>query len=221
MDLQKLLARYNACDRAVEWVAGYDTLQHAWDACAQADWMVWWALRLDPRRKAAWRALFDIIESVLHLVPEEETRPRKAVETVRQWLDGRATGRELRYAANVAANAASAAANDAHAAATVAAYDAHAAATAVATAATAAANAAYAAADAAYAAADAVAGAVIDAANTADAAVGYAARAYAAAAANDAHAHIVRKHIPCVPWPSDCVVPSPAPGGGGRGREEE
>jgi hypothetical protein len=193
MDLQKLLSRYNACDQAVEWVVGYDTLQHAWDACAQAGWMVWWALRLDPRRKAAWRALLDIVESVLRLVPEEEQCPRKAVETVRQWLDGRATGRELRYAANVAANAASAAANDAHAAAT-----------AVATAASAAANAAYAAATAAYAAAYAAYAAVyaaIDVASAADAAVGYAARAYAAASVT--YAHIVRKHIPCVPWPSD------------------
>jgi hypothetical protein len=198
MDLQKLLARYSACEPAVKWVAGYDTLQHAWDACAQADWMVWWALRLDPRRKAAWHALLDIVESVLPVVPNEEERLQKTVETVRRWLGGRATGRELRVAAITASAVAIGAANAVFAA-----------------------NAVYAAADAAYAAAYAAAdtAAAINAANTADAAVGYAARAYAAASAT--HAHIVRKHLPIVPWPSDYVVPSPAPGGGGRGREEE
>jgi hypothetical protein len=167
--------------------------------------MVWWALRLDPRRKAAWRALLDIVESVLHLVPEEEQRLRKAVEMVRRWLDGEASRGELLDAARDAANAAFAA---------NAAYAAYAANAAYA-AAKAAAHAAYAAANAAYVAADAAA----DVASAADAAVSYAARADAAASAT--HAHIVRKHIPCVPWPSDYVVPSPAPGGGGRGRGEE
>ena len=100
--------------------------------------------RVDRRRLVL--AACDCAESVLHLVPAGEDRPRRAIGAAREWVRGRATQDEVRAAraaAYAAAYASSSAAYDAssaaYAAASSAAYNASAA--------------AYAAASAAYAAA--------------------------------------------------------------------
>ena len=98
-------------------------------------------------------AACDCAESVLHLVPAREERPRRAIETAREWVRGRATQDEVLAAARSAAYATNAA--SAAAAARCAAYAADADyAYAAAYAADAAADAAYAA-DYAFARADA------------------------------------------------------------------
>lgn len=39
------LVRLQACDDAVEWARGYDTMDAAWAACERGDWMLWLACR--------------------------------------------------------------------------------------------------------------------------------------------------------------------------------
>lgn len=114
----------------------------------------------------------DFAESVLHLVPAREERPRRAIETAREWVRGRATQDEVWAAARSAAYATNAA--SAAAAARCAAY----------------------AADAAGAAADAA-----EAAYAADYAADYAATTaeavvYATAATAATATSIVLRHIP-------------------------
>lgn len=74
-----------------------------------------WALRaLPPEYAPACRLLAcDFAESVLHLVPEGEDRPRRAIETARRYAHGAATDRDLFAARDAARDAAWAAAWDA------------------------------------------------------------------------------------------------------------
>ena len=58
-------------------------------------------------------AACDIVESVLHLVPAGEERPRKAIEVTRAWCAGQATAGEVDAASDAARDAASVAAWDA------------------------------------------------------------------------------------------------------------
>ena len=55
-------------------------------------------------------AACDIVESVLHLVPAGEERPRKAIEVTRAWCAGQATAEEVTAVSGAASAAAWAAA---------------------------------------------------------------------------------------------------------------
>ena len=212
MELTSLLKKLDACGEAQKWASGQPDLQAAWSACKRSDWMLWLLARTvvhktDPRLRLM---ACDFGEAVLHLVPEGEDRPRKAIEVARRFANGEATEEELAAARDAAWDAAWAAAR---AAARDAAWDA-----ARAAARAAARDAAWAAAwDAAWAAArDAARAAAWDAAwDAARAAARAAARdaaraaAWAAAraaawdaawdAARDAQANIIRSYFPECP----------------------
>jgi hypothetical protein len=159
------LKNHNACSSSYTETRG-KSLSEWWDSTERPEWMVWVLRRLSETKnnKALMVAIsIKCAKSVLHLVPDGELRPKKAIDAAEKWLAE--PTEENRKAANAAANAAAYAANVNAYAAYTAAYAANAAA-----------NAAYAANVNAYAA-DAAAYAAYAAAN---------ANAYAAYAADAA-----------------------------------
>ena len=127
MKLSTILRRLDACAAARIWAKTQPDLQTAWTNCQRADWMLWLLEyttidQNDPRYRLM---ACDFAESVLHLVPADEDRPRRAIETARAFVRGEATRDEMaeaRIAACAAAcDAASAAACDAACAAACAA----------------------------------------------------------------------------------------------------
>lgn len=143
--LSRSLKAIGACEEAVTWAKDYETLHGAWKACHRGDWMLWLCGKMLgrkgwPTRQEVVLAACDCAELSLPLFEKKhanDKRPRNAIETAREWANGKATIAEVRDAAHDAAHDAAYAA--AHAAA-YAAYTAH---------------AAHAAAEAAHAAADA------------------------------------------------------------------
>jgi hypothetical protein len=140
-----------------------------WNYCERGDWMLWVAVKLEVDKKHVVKAACECAKISLHLVPEGEERPRKAIETALAWTEGNASLEDVQRAyvasAAFAVDTTDFTAAYAAAAATYAAVVAAAAVFATAYAATyaaaAAAVAAYAAADfATYAIAYAVANAI-------------------------------------------------------------
>ena len=124
-DHNKLLKGLWACEEARVWAATQPDLQTAWSNCQRGDWMLWLVARTtvstdDPRLRLM---ACDFAEAVLHLIPEGEERPRKAIEVARRFAAGEATREELAAAEAAAWDAAWAAAE---AAAEAAARDAQA-----------------------------------------------------------------------------------------------
>ena len=137
-NLKPYLQTLNACSESLKWAGSRKTSHNAWLACPRGDWLLWLAPRIGIDKNLIALAACDIAESVLHLVPENEERPRKAIETARAFVAGKATKEEVRAAAAAADAAATWHAADA---AYYAAYAAYAAANAAAHAAYAATNA--------------------------------------------------------------------------------
>ena len=171
------LKKLEACQEAIDYAKGFETLQDAWDACERGDWMLWFIGKQagkpgSEKRKLLVLTACKCARLSLKYVAKGEKRPLKAIETAEGWARGENTLDEVMRAtdsADVAYAAFDAAADAAYSAADAAYAAAHAAASA------------YSAADAAYAAAHAAAGAAADVAYAADA-------AYAASAANAASA---------------------------------
>jgi hypothetical protein len=183
----------DACDDALAWAEGYDSLDAAWAACERGDWMLWLAGRVagppgDDTRRPLVLAACACARLALPYVPDGEERPLRAIEIAEAWARGDAgvTLEQVRYAAEAAA---------AYAAEAAAAYAAYAAA----------AYAAEAAADAAAAyAAEAAADAAADAATDDAAAAAYAAAAVVAVVGDRVAtlrqcADLVREYYPTPP----------------------
>jgi hypothetical protein len=156
-----ILEKHGACKEAIEWVRGQDSkAEELWNCCERGDWLLWIAARLGVDRRYVVAAACACAQGMLHLVPEDEERPRKAIDTAIAWTQGKATIEQVRAAA-FAAFAAAAYAAHAHADA----------ATAVAAAVAAADAASDAASDAAFSDADAASDAAFSDAAFSDAAV--------------------------------------------------
>ena len=150
-DFINKLEQLDACSEAIRWVETQETIEQAWQNCERGDWLLWLIGKLDIDRKRLVLATCQCARLSLHFIPEDESRPKIAIETAERWTQGEATLSEVKI--------------DAYADVTVAA-NAYAAVAAVAVAANAYADAA---ADAAYAYAYAAAvAAVAVAANAAD-----------------------------------------------------
>ena len=114
-----LLVELGACSNARESANG-KTLAQAWKGCKRADWMCWLIVKQTdkpgwPSKRIVIHSLCDCAETSLKFYEKEypkDDRPRKAIETVRKYADGKATEKEL----NAAYAAAYAAANAAYAA---------------------------------------------------------------------------------------------------------
>ena len=186
--LKKYLENLDACSDSIEWAEKRKTSKAAWLACPRADWLLWLAPRIGIDKNLIILVACDCAASVLHLIPEGEERPRKAIETTRAFVAGKATEEEVRAAAADAVWDATDATNAARAAARAARYaaDAYAA------------YAAYFAAKAAYAARAFAVIATSDFLAHATNAISYARAAYTVNNNNEKSkeiADIVRKNI--------------------------
>jgi hypothetical protein len=131
-----ILEEKEACLEAVEWVKEdkAETFIELWNTCEQADWMLWLLATMIkekkwPSRKTVVLCACDCAETALKFVPEDELRPKIAIQTARKWITGKATIEECKKAAEDAyaaasyvASASSAAAYAAAAASSYAAY---------------------------------------------------------------------------------------------------
>ena len=68
--------------------------------CFRSDWLLWLVARIGFDRGLITLVACDCIEFVLHLIIENEEYPRKAIETVRAFIVGKATIKEVNTAAN-------------------------------------------------------------------------------------------------------------------------
>lgn len=153
---QKLLHSLHACSEVRAWAEG-KSLREVWQTCERADWLLWLCGKMAgksgwPSRKEVVLAACACAELALKYVLKGEDRPRRCIEIVRSWANGKVTLDEVREARHAAYAAYAAAIVRCGSAAYAAAYAAAAhAADAAAYAAAYAADASYAAADAAYA----------------------------------------------------------------------
>ena len=174
------LRSHDACASAVVWIEQHPDLtpEQLWEQHDDVGNLLWLVERVGTDPTVFVRLALRFAQDVIHLVPDDETRPREALAVVGRWLDGTATDEEVTTAGNAAWDTAgNAAGNAARPAAGAAAWAAW---TAVAL-------------DAAWAAARAV----VEAAWTAAGAEGAAtARAAAWAAARRRYADWVREAIP-------------------------
>jgi len=151
------LKEIKACEDALEWCKGYESLAGAWAVCQRGDWMLWLLGKLSGNPESASRKRLVLTACqcarlALPYVESGELRPLRAIEVTEAWARGDEGIRreDVRKAAAHAAYAA-------YAAASASAYAAASASASAADAAAHAAYAAYAAAPAAYAAAHAAA----------------------------------------------------------------
>ncbi len=103
------LEYFVACKEAIKWV-GDKEFEEAWTSCGEINWMLWLANKLTIDPKLFIQIACRCARLVLHLIPEEEERPRKAVEAAETWLAGRASNAEAQVAALAAWDVADAAA---------------------------------------------------------------------------------------------------------------
>ena len=93
------LERMLACDDAVAWCRTQPDLPTAWAACERPDWLLWLAGRTGAKHELLVLVACEIAETVLHMVPAGEDRPRLAIETSRAWMRGEASLDQVRMAA--------------------------------------------------------------------------------------------------------------------------
>jgi len=112
MNLQELLRNKRACSGAREWLGEKD-LREAWETCPRADWLIWALGKFaiaDNRQIVEFAISFARGVLGLGFVPEDEHRPRLAVEAAECCIAE--PSRENISAAYAAADAASAYADD-------------------------------------------------------------------------------------------------------------
>ena len=116
----EILQELDACDEAVEWAKGYESLEHAWNECKHSDWMLWLDRKMDlftdkQRRLMACRFVRETPigegKTVWDLLTDE--RSRNAVVVSERYANGEATVDELSTASDAAKTASSAAASGA------------------------------------------------------------------------------------------------------------
>jgi hypothetical protein len=116
MTVNELIEQFSPCEEGEKFLREQGTLEAAWDACVQADWMLWLDSRLDlltPRQRVefACRCVRETPAregTVWDLLTDD--RSRRAVETAETFLRGEATEEELKIAAREARKAREAAA---------------------------------------------------------------------------------------------------------------
>ncbi len=101
----KLLVEYRVRDEVCEWV-GSRSLEQAWKECDRADLMLYLLGAMAgtpgwPTQEQVVLMAADCAETVQHLAPAGDERPRKLLAAARAWAAGTATHEE--YRADVAA----------------------------------------------------------------------------------------------------------------------
>jgi hypothetical protein len=101
-----ILKEKGACPKAVEWVkeSKTETFIELWNTCERAEWMLWILARMAgqkewPSRKTVVLCACDCAETALEFIPKDELRPKIAIQTAREWAEGKATIEECEKAA--------------------------------------------------------------------------------------------------------------------------
>jgi hypothetical protein len=74
-----------------------------WNCCERGDWMLWIAVKLEVDKKHLVKAACECATIALHLIPEGEERPRKAIETALAWTEGNASLEDVHRASAASA----------------------------------------------------------------------------------------------------------------------
>ena len=87
------------------WDKRSSTLEELWLSLPRADWLMWLAVRIGesdrngwPDRRRVIAVLSDPLGEMLEVVPEEESRPRNALDAIRGWVRNESTVEEVRKA---------------------------------------------------------------------------------------------------------------------------
>ena len=83
-DFINKLEELDACSEAIGWVETQETIEQAWQNCERGDWLLWLIGKLDIDRKRLVLAACECARLSLHLVPEDEDRPKIAIEMAAQ-----------------------------------------------------------------------------------------------------------------------------------------
>jgi hypothetical protein len=101
-----ILKNKEACTEAVKWVNEHqaETFIELWNTCEQADWMLWILAKMIkekewPSKKTVVLCACDCAETSLEFIPKDELRPKIAIQTAREWAEGKATIEECEKAA--------------------------------------------------------------------------------------------------------------------------
>jgi hypothetical protein len=105
MKFYEAMEEMGACKPAVNWLRenGYG-LARAWKNCSRGDWMIWLCEAASwkpgwPTQEEIIQCVGYIVEDCLRLLPDDEDRPRIALETALDWCNGRATEEDVVAAA--------------------------------------------------------------------------------------------------------------------------
>jgi hypothetical protein len=107
--------REKPCKAFCDWLKenGIESPKEAWGKCDRPDWMFWIVGHKEENKPDIILAACDIAASVLHLVPEGEDRPRKAIDVAREIANGEIANAGARGAGSDAAYCVSWAGSDA------------------------------------------------------------------------------------------------------------
>lgn len=83
----EVLEKFSACTESLEWfMRSRCEPKQAWNQCSNPDWLIWLAetLRIDSHKITL--VACECAKAVLHLIPEDEERPRLALELAEKWF---------------------------------------------------------------------------------------------------------------------------------------
>ena len=89
--MKKQLEKIHACNEAIEWI-GDRNLEQAYNDCTRADWMIWYANRMNVSNQKLILASALCVNTVRHLVTDKNL---KYLDTAISCGNGQATLREL------------------------------------------------------------------------------------------------------------------------------
>jgi hypothetical protein len=93
-NLQLKLKSINACDLAVFWAGGFNTLQGAWDVCPKSDWMMWIVDKMKWYDDATMKLLITkLAEHLYDSYPDPKSK--LMLNVVLNYIDGKATGVDI------------------------------------------------------------------------------------------------------------------------------
>jgi len=106
--LAPILRHLGACDgpeQVIAWAGQRKVSRATYYACDRGDWLLWLAARIGVNPQIVVEAACDCVELVLKNIPDNEDRPRRAVELTRSWCQGRTSLTQVQDAAEAAKKA--------------------------------------------------------------------------------------------------------------------
>jgi len=91
------LYEWKVCQSAIEWVVDHPGVQYdeLWGICDRSDWMIGLCIKLNVDVALVERTSRDIVRSLLHLVPKEESSIHRAIDVVYKYVGGSAKHKDL------------------------------------------------------------------------------------------------------------------------------